>query len=61
MSSARRRPTGVGGKRAQLEAPAIANDGPRLVTAHAEMEAAAKKVDALYARWVELEEKKGWV
>ena len=48
-------------KRAQLEAPAIASDGPRLVTAHAEMEAAAKKVDALYARWVELEEKKGWV
>jgi ATP-binding cassette subfamily F protein uup len=48
-------------KRAQLEAPAIASDGPRLVTAHAEMEEAARKVDALYARWVELEEKKGWV
>jgi ATP-binding cassette subfamily F protein uup len=48
-------------KRAQLEKPAIASDGPRLVTAHAEMEEAAKKVDALYARWAELEEKKGRV
>jgi ABC transport system ATP-binding/permease protein len=46
-------------KRAQLEEPAIASDGPRLVTAHAEMEEAGKKVDALYARWAELEEKKG--
>jgi ABC transport system ATP-binding/permease protein len=46
-------------KRVQLEEPAIASDGPRLVTAQAEMEEAAKKVDALYARWVELEEKKG--
>jgi ATP-binding cassette subfamily F protein uup len=48
-------------KRAQLEEPAIASDGPRLVTAHAEMEEAAKKVDALYTRWAELEEKKGRV
>ena len=46
-------------KRARLEEPAIASDGPRLVTAHAEMEEAAKKVDALYTRWAELEEKKG--
>jgi ATP-binding cassette subfamily F protein uup len=46
-------------KRAQLEEPAIATDSPRLVTAHAEMEEAAKKVDVLYARWAELEEKKG--
>jgi ATP-binding cassette subfamily F protein uup len=48
-------------KRAQLEEPAIASDSPRLVTAHREMEEAAQKVDALYARWAELEEKKGGV
>jgi ATP-binding cassette subfamily F protein uup len=44
-------------KRAQLEDPAIASDGPRLLSAHAEMEAAQKDRDRLYARWVELEEK----
>jgi ATP-binding cassette subfamily F protein uup len=44
-------------KRAQLEDPAIASDGPRLMDAHAELEAAQKERDALYARWVELEEK----
>jgi ATP-binding cassette subfamily F protein uup len=44
-------------KRAQLEDPAIASDGPRLLTAHAEMEAAQKTLDSLYARWAELEEK----
>ena len=48
-------------KRAQFEEPAIASDSPRLVTAHAEMEEAEKKVDALYARWAELDEKKGRV
>jgi ATP-binding cassette subfamily F protein uup len=46
-------------KRAQLEDPAIASDGPRLLAAHAEMEAAQKDLDALYARWAELEEKNG--
>ena len=45
-------------KREQLEEPGIASDGPRLVTAHAEMEAAQAKVDTLYARWAELEKKK---
>lgn len=45
-------------KRAQLEDPAIASDGPRLVSAHSELEAAQKQVDALYARWAELEGKK---
>ncbi len=45
-------------KRVQLEDPEIASDGPRLVTAHAEMEEAQDKVDALYARWAELEKKK---
>jgi ATP-binding cassette subfamily F protein uup len=45
-------------KRAQLEDPGIVSDGPRLITAHAEMEAAQEKVDTLYARWAELEKKK---
>ena len=46
-------------KRAQLEDPAVASDGPRLLTLHAEVEAAQKSVDELYARWSELEAKKG--
>ena len=45
--------------REQLEDPEIASDGPRLVTANAEMEEAQAKVDRLYARWAELEKKKG--
>jgi len=45
-------------KRAQLEDPAIASDGPRLLSAHAGMDAAQKQVDTLYARWAELERKK---
>jgi len=45
-------------KRVQLEDPEIVSDGPRLVTAHAEMEEAQEKVDTLYARWAELEKKK---
>jgi ATP-binding cassette subfamily F protein uup len=45
-------------KRAQLEDPEIVSDGPRLVTAHAEMEEAQAKVDTLYARWAELEKKR---
>jgi ATP-binding cassette subfamily F protein uup len=43
----------------QLEDPAIASDGPRLLAAHAEMEAAQANLDALYARWAELEKKNG--
>ena len=46
-------------KRTQLEDPAIASDGPSLMAAHAELEAAQKDRDALYARWSELEEKNG--
>jgi ATP-binding cassette subfamily F protein uup len=46
-------------KRAELENPAIASDGPRLVVVQAEMEAAQKNLDTLYARWVELEERAG--
>ncbi len=45
-------------KREQLEDPAIASDGPRLLAAHAEMEEAQHTVDELYARWSELEKKK---
>ncbi|HEX3355270.1 MAG TPA: ABC-F family ATP-binding cassette domain-containing protein [Terriglobales bacterium] len=46
-------------KRAQLEDPAIASDGPRLLSAHTELEEAQAKVDELYWRWSELEKKKG--
>ncbi|HKS71720.1 MAG TPA: ATP-binding cassette domain-containing protein, partial [Terriglobales bacterium] len=44
-------------KRAALEDPAIASDGPKLVAAQAEMDAAQKELDGLYARWAELQEK----
>lgn len=44
-------------KRAALEDPAIASDGPMLIAAHTEMEAAQEDVDTLYARWAELQEK----
>jgi ATP-binding cassette subfamily F protein uup len=46
-------------KREQLENPQIASDGPRLLAAHAELEEAQDRVDTLYARWAELEKKKG--
>jgi ATP-binding cassette subfamily F protein uup len=46
-------------KRTQLEDPAIASDGPRLLSAHAEMDEAQARVDELYRRWSELEKKKG--
>lgn len=45
-------------KQAQLEDPGIVSDGPRLLSAHTDMEAAQKQVDALYTRWAELEGKK---
>jgi ATP-binding cassette subfamily F protein uup len=46
-------------KRVQLEDPAIASDGPRLIRAHGEMDEAQKVADELYSRWAELEQKKG--
>jgi ABC transport system ATP-binding/permease protein len=46
-------------KRVQLEDPAIASDGPRLLQANAEMDDAQKVADELYSRWAELEQKKG--
>jgi ATP-binding cassette subfamily F protein uup len=45
-------------KRVQLEDPEIVSDSQRLVRARAELEEAQEKVDALYARWAELEKKK---
>jgi len=44
-------------KRAALNDPAIASNGPRLLAASAEMEEAQRVVDALYTRWSELEAK----
>ena len=44
-------------KQAALEDPAIVSDAPRLVAAHAEMEEAQRLLEALYARWSELEAK----
>jgi hypothetical protein len=42
-----------------MEDPAIASDATRIITAHAEFDAAHKAVDDLYARWSELESKIG--
>jgi ATP-binding cassette subfamily F protein uup len=44
-------------KRSAFEDPAIAYDASRLLTTEAEMIAAQKIVDDLYARWAELEQK----
>ena len=44
-------------KQAILEDPSIITDAAQLVTAHAALEEAQKAVDALYARWAELEGK----
>ena len=46
-------------KREAMEDPAIASDATRIITAHAEFDAAHKAVDDLYARWSELESKIG--
>jgi ABC transport system ATP-binding/permease protein len=46
-------------RQAELEDPAIVSDGPHLVTATANLETAQQALDALYARWAELEKKKG--
>jgi ATP-binding cassette subfamily F protein uup len=45
--------------REAAENPAIASDAPQLIKAHQELEKAQKAVDELYARWAELEEKRG--
>jgi ATP-binding cassette subfamily F protein uup len=46
-------------KRAVLDDPVIASDGPRIMAAQAEVEKAQKAVDQLYERWHVLEEKAG--
>ncbi len=46
-------------KRAALQDPTVVVDGRRLEEAYKDMEAAQSNVDALYARWAELEEKLG--
>jgi ABC transport system ATP-binding/permease protein len=46
-------------RQAELEDPANATDAPRLLAAQAGIDSAQQKLDALYARWAELEEKKG--
>ena len=45
--------------RATLEDPAIASDAPRLQVTYVQMEEIRNKVDKLYARWAELEQKQG--
>jgi ATP-binding cassette subfamily F protein uup len=45
--------------REAAEDPAISSDAPRLLNAHQELEQAQKLVDELYARWAELEAKRG--
>jgi ATP-binding cassette subfamily F protein uup len=49
----------VQAKRAELEDPANAMDAPRLVGAQTALDAAQHALDALYARWAELEKKSG--
>lgn len=44
-------------KREALEDPAIVSDAPKLIQAHADLDAAQGVVDTLYARWAELETK----
>ena len=44
-------------KRLTAEDPAISTDAARLISAHAELDAAQKEVDELYSRWAELEKK----
>jgi ATP-binding cassette subfamily F protein uup len=46
-------------KQLAMEDPAIVTDAARIVAAHAEHEAAKTAVDALYARWAELDAKIG--
>jgi ABC transport system ATP-binding/permease protein len=45
--------------RATLEDPTMVSDAPRLQITYARMEETQKKVDTLYARWAELEQKQG--
>ena len=46
-------------KRVAMEDPAIVSDGPRLHAAALELEQAQQRVEHLYTRWAELEQKQG--
>ena len=46
-------------KRQALEEPSIMSDGAKLHAASLELEQAQKKVEHLYTRWAELEQKQG--
>jgi ATP-binding cassette subfamily F protein uup len=46
-------------KRLAMEEPSITSDGARLYAAALELEQAQKKVEHLYTRWAELEQKQG--
>ena len=46
-------------KRARIQDPAVVRDGRRLLEVSRDIEQAERAVDALYARWAELEEKQG--
>jgi len=46
-------------KRLAMEEPSITSDGPRLNAAALELEQAQKRVEHLYTRWAELEQKQG--
>lgn len=46
-------------KRAAVEDPAIASDGPRLLSAYSQITQAQNAIDQLFARWAELEKKQG--
>ena len=48
----------VEAKRQQLELPEVVSDPARLTQAAAEIDLAQTEVDALYARWAELEAKR---
>jgi ABC transport system ATP-binding/permease protein len=44
-------------RKSSIQDPAVVRDGRLLESAYREMEEAQRKVDQLYARWAELEEK----
>jgi ATP-binding cassette subfamily F protein uup len=46
-------------KQAELHDPAIASDGQKLHSASLKLDEARKFIDELYARWAELEHRKG--
>jgi ATP-binding cassette subfamily F protein uup len=45
--------------RAEMQSPEVVSDGPRLEDCYRRMQAAEAQVEALYARWAELEAKQG--